>query len=268
MRLASSSGAVSLLPHRRTDASIEVSEKAGVRYLHFGSPWIQGAMRIARPWSLELEYTRDMMMALLLRPAKRWPKRVLLIGLGAASLVKFLYRNRPSSMLTVVEIDAAVVRAAVQFFRLPVDPRRIAIEIGDGHDFVAATDRGFDLILVDGFDAKSRTGKLDSLDFYRNCCARLTGQGVLVANFLNARRGLPQSLERMSEAFGGRAFALPHCASGNVIAVAASGAPIALSLDGIRKSARRLQRESGLNLLPTLARLEQTQVAGSDQFAL
>ncbi|HVN35744.1 MAG TPA: fused MFS/spermidine synthase [Casimicrobiaceae bacterium] len=245
-----------------------MSEDAGVRYLHFGSPWIQGAMRIARPWSLELEYTRDMMMALLLRPAKRWPKAVLLIGLGAASLTKFLYRYRPRSILTVVEIDAAVVRAAVQFFKLPVDPRRIAIEIGDGHDFVAAIDREFDLILVDGYDAKSRIGKLDTLEFYRNSRARLTGQGLLAANFLNARRGLPQSLERMSEAFGGRAFTLPHCASGNVIALAASGAPVALSLAGMRASARRLRRESGLNLLPTLARLAQTQVAGSDRFAL
>jgi spermidine synthase len=259
---------VNLLPHRRRDASIEVSEEAGVRYLHFGSPWIQGAMRIARPWSLELEYTRDMMMALLLRPAKRWPKTVLLIGLGAASLTKFLYRNRAASALTVVEIDAAVVGAAVQFFKLPVDPRRIAIEIGDGHDFVAATTREFDLVLVDGFDAKSRTGRLDTLEFYRNCRARLTGQGVLAANFLNARRGLPRSLERMSQAFEGRAFALPHCASGNVIALAASGAPIALSLAEMRTSARRLKRETGLNLLPTLTRLEQTQVVGSDQFTL
>src|SRR5207244_8013549 len=115
---------------------------------------------------------RDMMMALLLRPSPRWPKTVLLIGLGAASLTKFLYRNRPRSTLTVVEIDAAVVNAAVQFFKLPSDPRRIAIEIGDGHDFVAETDREFDLVLVDGFDAKSRVGRLDTLPFYGTCRAR------------------------------------------------------------------------------------------------
>ena len=259
---------MSLLAHRRTVGSIEVSEEAGVRYLHFGSPWVQGAMRIARPWSLELEYTRDMMMALLLRRSPRWPKAVLLIGLGAASLTKFLYRNRPRSTLTVVEIDAAVVHAAGQFFKLPVDPRRIAIEIGEGHAFVAASDREFDLILVDGFDAKSRIGTLDSLPFYRHCRARLSAHGVLVANFLNARRGLAQGLERMSEAFSGRAFALPHCASGNVIALAATGAPIALSLDEMRTSARRLKVEAGLDLLPTLSRLERTQVSGSGEFAL
>ena len=81
--------------------SIEISEAKGVRFLHFGSPWVQGAMRIARPWALELEYTRDMMFPLLLK-RENWPKRVLMIGMGSASLLKFLYRYRPAAHLTVV----------------------------------------------------------------------------------------------------------------------------------------------------------------------
>jgi len=260
---------VKLFPQRRrVTASIEISEEDGVRFLHFGSPWVQGAMRIARPWTLELEYTRDMMMALLLRPGPRWPRSALLIGLGAGSQAKFLYRNRPRSVLTVVEIDAAVVRAAAQFFKLPEDPRRLAIEVADGHDFVAAADRRFDLILVDGFDAKTRVGMLDTLPFYANCRSRLTGGGVLVANFLNVRRGLAAGLDRMSEAFDGRAIALPHCASGNVIALAATGDPVDLSFAELQSGARRLKRDTGLNLLPTVARLQATQVGSDDRFAL
>ncbi len=248
--------------------SIEISEKEGVRYLHFGSRWIQGAMRIARPWSLELEYTRDMMMALLLRPQPRWPRSALLIGLGAASLTKFLYRHRPRSRLTVVEIDAAVVNAAEHYFRLPADPKRLTIEIGDGHDYVASTHREFDLILVDGYDAKSRVGMLDTLPFYCNCRARLGDQGLLAANFLNGRRGLAASLARLSEAFSDRAIALPTCASGNAIAVAATGEPVALSPSALRSGARQLQRDTGLNLLPTVARLLQTQLGADDPFVL
>ena len=40
---------------------IDISEEAGVRYLHFGSDWVQGAMRIRKPDALELAYTREMM---------------------------------------------------------------------------------------------------------------------------------------------------------------------------------------------------------------
>jgi spermidine synthase len=248
--------------------SITTSEEGGVRYLHFGSRWIQGAMRIARPWALELEYTRDMMLALLLRPAPRWPRNVLLIGLGAASLPKFLYRHRPGAALTVVEIEPAVVRVATQSFRLPDDPRRLAVEIADGHDYVAATSRRFDLILVDGYDAKCRVGMLDTLAFYCNCRARLTEQGLLVTNFLNRHRALASSLERMDEAFDARACALPACESGNIIGLAATGAPVDLGLEDIKSGALRLKRDTGLNLLPMVARIARLQRGISDRFAL
>ena len=99
--------------------SIEVSEEEGVRYLHFGSRWIQGAMRIARPYALELEYTRDMMMPLLLRRGDAWPRTVLQVGLGAASLTRFLHRHRPRAAQTIVEIEPQVIAAAVQSFKLP-----------------------------------------------------------------------------------------------------------------------------------------------------
>jgi len=122
------------------------------RFLHFGSSWIQGAMRIARPWNLELEYTKEMMASLLLRDEARWPRKVLLIGLGAASLTKFLYRNYPLAHLTIVEIEPAVVAAARQFFKLPEDNKRINLIIADGVEYVLGTDKKFDLILVDGFN--------------------------------------------------------------------------------------------------------------------
>src|SRR5687767_9269282 len=140
--------------------TIEVSERKGVRYLHFGSHWIQGAMRIARPWALELEYTRDMMMPLVFRPERDWPASVLQIGLGAASLTRFLYRHRPAARLTVVELVPEVVAAARQFFKLPEDPARLRIEIAEGHDYITARRQRYDLILVDGFDAKGRPGML------------------------------------------------------------------------------------------------------------
>lgn len=235
---------------------ILVSESAGVRYLHFSSDWIQGAMRIARPWALELDYTREMMAGLLLRPDPEWPRQALLIGLGAASLTKFLYRHRPRARLTVVEIAPEVVATARQCFRLPEEDARLNIVIGDGADFVAGSKRQFDLILVDGFDADARTGRLDTLPFYADCQSRLTSEGLLVANLITRRKSFRASLDRLQEAFGGRALAFPSCDSGNTVAFAARGTEIALSLAELRRQGRELKQATGLNLLPTLARLE------------
>ncbi|HAF45958.1 MAG TPA: spermidine synthase [Gallionellaceae bacterium] len=247
---------------------IDISEEGGVRFLHFGSLWIQGAMRIARPWHLELEYTKEMMTSLLMRDETHFPRKVLLIGLGAASLTKFLYRNYPLSKLTVVEIEPRVVAAARQFFKLPDDPKRLNIVIADGAQYVAVNDKTFDLILVDGFDEDARPGELDTLPFYQLCRSRLNSNGILAVNLLGRSRGFQASLDRIREAFEGRALAFPSTESGNVIALAAAGDPIAIQLDDLKDQADALKAETGLNLLPTLTRLEQSKSCPGGVFSL
>jgi spermidine synthase len=236
-------------------ASIEISEQHGVRYLHFGSDWVQGAMRIARPWSLELEYTREMMLPLLLREERGWPAHVLQIGLGSASLTKFLHRHRPKARITVVEIVPEVVAAARQFFKLPEESARLRIAIGDGHDFVAAKRRQFDLILVDGFDEEGRTGMLETQTFYLHCRERLGTRGMLAINLVDRRRGVTASVERIRSAFDDRVLVLPPCEAGNIVALAAAGEPVRDSYRGLKASALMLKADTGLDLLPTLERL-------------
>jgi len=236
-------------------ASIEISEEHGVRYLHFGSHMVQGAMRIARPWSLELEYTREMMMPLLLRTAHGWPASVLQVGLGSASITKFLYRHRPKARITVVEIVPGVVAAARQYFKLPEDCARLQVEIGDGHDYMATTHRRFDLILVDGFDENGRMGMLDTVPFYLNCRERLTTRGMVAINLLERRGGVKASIARVREAFGDRVLVLPPTEAGNTVALAAGGQTIRVSFDEVHASALELRAETGLDLRPTLARL-------------
>jgi len=248
--------------------SIDISEEAGVRYLHFGSAWVQGAMRIARPWNLELEYTREMMACLLLRDDTSWPRKILLIGLGAASLTKFLYINFPLVHLTIVEIEPDVVAAARQFFKLPEDSKRIHMVIGDGAEFVHGTDKKFDLILVDGFNEHAHPGQLNTLTFYQACRCRLNNKGLLAVNLLGLSRGVLGGFAHISTAFADRALMFPSCESGNTIAFAAEGEPIEISLDDLKENALVLKKEVGLNLLPTLARLTQAKTCLNSKLIL
>lgn len=234
---------------------IQISEEAGVRYLHFSSDWVQGAMRVARPWALELDYTREMMACLLLHPEPDWPRNVLLIGLGAGSLTKFLHRHRPAARITVAEIEPAVVAAARQYFKLPEADARFNIVIAEGAEFVANAKKRYDLILVDGYDEDARTGMLDTLPFYAAARARLSGDGLLVTNLLSKRRDFRDSVTRLRDAFDDRALAFPSCDSGNAVAFAASGEPLSLPLEELKENALVLKRETGLNLLPTVTRL-------------
>jgi len=245
--------------------SIDISEDAGVRTLHFGSDWIQGAMRIARPWNLELAYTREMMACLLLRQASGWPRNALLIGLGAASLPKFIYRHLPDCRMTVVEIQPGVVAAARQFFKLPEDPERMQIIIDDGANFIAETTERYDLIMVDGFDPNARAGRLDTDPFYAACRERLSDSGLLVCNLLGRNRGFLASAERIRKAFDDRAIVFPSLDSGNAIMFAVSGEAVAVSLDDMRERAVILKKETGLDLLPTISRLQLTKALPNNQ---
>jgi spermidine synthase len=235
--------------------SIDISEERGVRYLHFGSPWVQGAMRIARPWSLELEYTRELMLPLLLKDDRDWPSSVLQVGLGAASVTRFLYRHRPASRLTVVEIAPEVLAAAAHYFKLPEDPERLRVVIGDGHEFVMQARARFDLIVVDGFDDKGRAGMLDSVPFYANCRARLARGGLMSVNLLTRTRTPAASMRRLREAFDGDALELPPSEAGNVVLLAGVSRETLGKPAELRARAKRLREATGLDLAPTLARL-------------
>ncbi|MGB4064606.1 MAG: spermidine synthase [Azonexus sp.] len=236
--------------------AVDISEESGVRNLHFGSDWIQGAMRIARPWSLELAYTREMMAGLLMRPTSHWPRSALLVGLGAGSLAKFIYRYLPDCRITVVEINPQVEFIARQYFKLPDAPRRLDVVIGCGADYMLGGDRRFDMMLIDGYDPEAKAGVLDTEPFYQACRARLSDKGLCSINLLGRNRGFAGSVDRIRSAFDRRIAVFPSCDSGNTIAFATGGEPVDVSLDDLRARAVQLKKDTRLDLLPTISRLQ------------
>jgi len=81
-------------------------ENSQTMSLSFEGTLIQSCMRLADPDDLVLDYTRTMMGALLFNPQ---PRRVLMIGLGGGSMLKYLHRHVPGADLTVVEISQEVI---------------------------------------------------------------------------------------------------------------------------------------------------------------
>ena len=235
---------------------IEIRESRGVRTLHFGSDWVQGAMRIARPKDLELAYTRDMMAALLL--SAHWPtmpKRILQIGLGAASLTRFIFANLPEAQQTVVELEPVVVGAAQQGFHLPPLGERLQVEIAEGAAWIAASSAQYDLILIDGFNAEGETGDLESAVFYQHCRARLAEGGLLVCNFLSSSPHFLKSCIALDAVFHGQSRLLPQTPGGNVIALGALSSTVSLDEASLRERVAQLQAGTGLDLLPLVERI-------------
>lgn len=249
-----------------TGTPIDISEEDGIRYLHFGSEWVQGAMRIRRPVDLMLEYTREMLFGLLLHdnfaPEGPWPKKILLIGLGAGSLTKFCYWRLPRTRITTVEIDEGVWAVASQMFKLPDNDTRLHVEIADGVEFMTRQGSSYDYILIDGYDANARVGALDSLPFYQACRARLNDGGILATNLFGRLRRYTAPLQRLSTAFDGNICALPACDSGNVVALAGVGVSLGVPLPELSVRAKQLKAAIGLDLRPTIKRLRETAGGG------
>jgi spermidine synthase len=135
-------------------------------------------MRIATPDTLELRYTQKMMAFLLFQPR---PKRIVLIGLGGGSLIKFCHRRMPGTHLTAVELDPDVI-AFRDAFLVPPDDERLQILQADGAEYIANADKGIDVLLVDAFDRTGFAPSLANREFFDHAFAKLAGNGVLVIN--------------------------------------------------------------------------------------
>ena len=213
-------------------------------------------MRINRPNDLELAYTREMMVGLLLSP--NWPelpKRILQVGLGAASLTRYIYANLPEALQTVIELEPVVVGAAQQGFKLPPLGDRLQVEIAEGAAWMASSTEQYDLILIDGFDAEGETGDLESLSFYQHCRARLAEGGLLVCNFLSRSPHFLKSCIALDAAFHGQSRLLPQTPGGNVIALGARSETVSLEEQALRERSALLTRDTGLDLTPLIARI-------------
>jgi spermidine synthase len=69
---------------------VNFSDWGDIRYLHLGTEWVQGSMRLDDPYPIDLEYVQRMMAWLLFADPKSLAGRhAMQLGLGAATLTKF-----------------------------------------------------------------------------------------------------------------------------------------------------------------------------------
>jgi len=207
-----------------------ISESDGVRYLHLDSVWIQGAMRIADPKALELEYIQRMMAWMLLRPTDALNDgHAVQLGLGAAAITRFCHgvlRMRT----TAVELNPTVIEACRLWFRLPTASSRLeVIEMDAGHFVADPARRGSASVLcVDLYDHEAASPVLDSSRFYRDCAALLADDGVLSVNLFGRDASFETSAARIASAFGAeRVCTLRPTKEGNTIVLALKSGTIA-----------------------------------------
>jgi spermidine synthase len=204
---------------------VTLSEMAGIRYLHLGTPWVQGAMRISKPLEIELDYVRRMMVWMLLRPeaddaGEAWRElHAVQLGLGAGAITRFCHQVL-GARTTVVELNPDVIAAGYVWFHLARHAESLQVLEGDAAEYVAdpAHHSTVDALCVDLYDHDAASPVIDSEAFYRECHRTLRSGGVMTVNLFGREASFERSRSRIASAFGADAvFSMKATKEGNTV---------------------------------------------------
>ena len=215
------------LPASRFDAPghppATTTEFKGVRSLHLGTSWVQGAMRLAKPDNIELEYVQMMMMWMLFMDQ---PAHIVQLGLGSAALTKFSYHRFPGARVTVAELNPNVIAICRAMFGLPPDDERLNVREMDAMDFVCdrANHGTVDVLQVDLYDEEARGPVLDSPEFYQACHDCLSENGIMTTNVFGDFINYDKNLQNMELVFDAVVW-LPEVHDANIVVIAFKKSP-------------------------------------------
>jgi spermidine synthase len=227
---------------------VNFSDWGDIRYLHLGTEWVQGSMRLDAPYEIELEYVQRMMAWLLFVEAPSVPGRhAMQLGLGAAALTKFC-RKQLRMRTTAIELNPQVVAACRGWFKLPADDTKLRVVIADAAQEIRRPEwlGSVDALQVDLYDDEAASPVLDSEAFYADCRALLTEDGCMTVNLFGRSSSYERSLEKIAAAFGPKAlWAFKATREGNTV-VLAQRTPVRPKRERLAAQADIIQTRWGL----------------------
>lgn len=228
------------------------------RYLYFNVRLMQSEMSLRTPNTLELRYTQKMMCFLLFVPR---PKRIVLIGLGGGSLVKFCHHRLPGAHLTAVELNPEVIAWRDAFY-LPDDGPRLAIVEADGAEFLERTEKGIDALLVDAFDKTGFAPSLANREFFEAAYAKLAGNGVLVINLAGDKESYAGLIGEAMHVFDDQVIVMAVPDDGNHILLAFKEYHFEPRWRWLHNFAKELRANHGLDFPAFVAKMERSTKLG------
>jgi spermidine synthase len=200
-----------------------ITELRGIRYLHLGTPWVQGAMRLSKPDAIELTYVQMMMMWMLFNEQ---PRHIVQLGLGSAALTKFCYHRFPDARVTAIELNPNVIAICADQFGLPSNDSRLDVREMNALAFVLdpAQHDTVNILQVDLYDQDARGPVLDTPEFYQACADCLTEDGIMVTNVFGDFANYDKNLQAMELVFDAVVW-VPEAQDANIVVLAFKKSP-------------------------------------------
>ena len=110
---------------------------------------LQSVINLDQPEHLELANLQSLVSVFLFIPA---PRRVLMLGTAAGSLLHFLRHHFPEAHITAVDIDETLIQQLRQMGVLPPPSDQLEYHYGDAARFISDCEHSYDLVIFDVFD--------------------------------------------------------------------------------------------------------------------
>lgn len=111
------------------------------------------------------------------------PEKVLIIGGGDGGAAREVIRHPEVKKCYLVEIDEVVVEGCKKFIpqtAKSLDDPKVILKIEDGFEFVANTNKRFDIVIVDSTDPVGPSLPLIRKSFYENVYNILNDKGIVI----------------------------------------------------------------------------------------
>jgi spermidine synthase len=182
---------------------VEDDERRCLRFGEGDRALNQSCRSLVNPTHVQLDSARAIVASTLsLEPR---PRKVLLIGLGGASIPNALAALWPDVQIDAVELDPEVIHLAEQFFAFRSNERVHAFA-EDGARFVReARERNaeYDLVILDACDETGMPLALFSTEFLTEVRSLLPqGKGTFIANIFATAPSAPRESAAVKGAFG------------------------------------------------------------------
>lgn len=201
---------------------IEVVDfKNTLRSLHFGNATQQTGMLLINPVVLIHNYAQAMLTPLCWHA----PKRILVLGLGAGAIPKYLLHFLPECTIDVVELRPEVVKVAEQFFNLNLNHERLNINYLSAEKYLEKIsnenkNHKYDLIIIDIFLTDNEKDiTIDIGSHVKTLKNILSDKGHISLNIIGCEYLNYSGLKEFQDAFTDQLFIIPVDAS-NIILLA------------------------------------------------
>ena len=180
----------------------------------------QSCRYLENPERLVFPYAKMVLSSLLVQDD---PQRILIVGLGGATLPDTYSLLFPEAEILISEIDQAVVDVAREYFDFE-ETDRIKVEVVDARVHIKrAALRGekFDLVILDAFNGEYIPEHLMTREFLQEVKSLLPEDGMVVANTFSTSRLYDAESATYENVFG-EIYSLNMSGTGNRVIIASN----------------------------------------------